>query len=116
MRHGNGNRKLSRPTDQRIAMLRSIVESLLKHGKVKVTCARAKEARKMADQVITLAKYNDLASRRKALSIVRDKGVIDSLFKEASKRFEGRAGGYTRIIRIGSRKGDNAPLVLLELV
>jgi large subunit ribosomal protein L17 len=116
MRHANGNRKLSRATDQRLAMLSSIVSSLIKRGKIKVTLTRAKEARKMADRAITLAKYNDLHSRRMALALLRDKEAVTLLFNEAPKRFEGRPGGYTRMTRIGSRRGDNAPIVLLELV
>jgi len=116
MRHRKGNRKLSRATDQRLAILRSIVASLIKVGKVRVTHARAKEARKIADKVIALAKYNDLASRRAVLSIIRDKEAVKKIFKEAPVKFEGRPGGFTRIIKLGRRRGDNAPIVLLEIV
>jgi len=116
VRHTNRNRKLSKPTDQRMALLRGIVTSLLLHGKVKVTLTRAKEARKMADKIVTLTKYGDLAARRKVFSIVRDRGLVKKVFTELPVRFEGRPGGYTRIIKIGSSVGDNAPMALLELV
>lgn len=116
MRHKLGNRKLSRATDQRLAMLRSIVASLIKCGKVKITYHRAKEASKMADKVVALAKYNDMTSKRRVLSIIQNKEAVDKLFKEASARFEGRSGGFTRITKIGKRLGDNAPVALLEFV
>ncbi|MFC1767367.1 50S ribosomal protein L17 [Candidatus Margulisiibacteriota bacterium] len=116
MRHRKGNRKLGRATDQRVAMLRGIVLSLLKYGKVKTTHTRAKEARKMAEKVIALAKYNDIPSRKAVFSIVRDKEVVSKLFKEAPAKFEGRPGGFTRMTKIGSRRGDNAPFVLLEIL
>lgn len=116
MRHRNKNRKLSRPTDQRIALLRSIVMSLLQHGKVEVTVTRAKEARKMAERIITLAKYSDISSRRKAFALLRDRDLVKKIFTEFPVRFEGRAGGYTRIIKIGANRGDNAPKAYLELV
>ncbi len=116
MRHRNKNRKLSRPTDQRIALLRSMVISLLQHGRIEVTVTRAKEARKMAEKIITLSKYGDIASRRKAFSLLRDRDLIKKIFTEFPVRFEGRAGGYTRIIRVGSNRGDNAPKAYLELV
>ena len=116
MRHRNKNRKLSRPTDQRLAMLKSIVTSLLQHGKVQVTVPRAKEARKMAERIITLSKYGDLASRRKAFAMLRDRDLVKRIFTEFPVRFEGRAGGYTRVIKISSSRGDNAPRAYLELV
>lgn len=116
MRHSNKNRKLSRPTDQRIAMLRSIVMSLLQHGRVEITVTRAKEARKMAERIITLSKYGDIASRRKAFSLLRDRDLVKKIFTELPVRFEGRPGGYTRIIKIGPNRGDNAPKAYLELV
>jgi len=116
MRHRKGFRKLSRPTDQRMAILRGIVQALLKHGKVKVTEARAKEARKIAEGVIQLAKKGDLSARRRAVSIVADPGVVKKIFNEAKSRFASRSGGYTRLIKIGFRRGDAAPMVSLELV
>ncbi len=116
MRHRNKNRKLSRPTDQRIAMLRSMVISLLQHGKIEVTVTRAKEARKMAERIITLSKYADIPSRRKAFALLRDRDLVKRIFTEFPVRFEGRAGGYTRIIKVGVNRGDNAPKAYLELV
>ena len=116
MRHRNKVKKLSKPTDQRLAMLKSIVSSLMQHGKVEVTLPRAKEARRMADRVITLSKYGDIASRRKVFSLLRDRDLVKKIFTEFPVRFEGRAGGYTRIIKIGSSRGDNAPRAYLELV
>jgi large subunit ribosomal protein L17 len=116
VRHRNKVKKLSRPTDQRIALLRSMVMSLLQHGKIEVTITRAKEARRMAEKIITLAKYGDIASRRKAFALLRDRDLIKRIFTEFPIRFEGRAGGYTRIIKIGANRGDNAPKAYLELV
>ncbi|MFA6169464.1 MAG: 50S ribosomal protein L17 [Candidatus Margulisiibacteriota bacterium] len=116
MRHRKGNSKLSKPADQRMAMLRSIVRSLFLYGHVNVTLTRAKEARRMAEKLITCTKSNDLFSRRKAESVLHDKAVVTTIFKSFPERFEGRAGGYTRIIKIGRRLGDAAPLARLELV
>lgn len=116
MRHRNSNRKLSKPTDQRMAMLKGIVASLLEKGKVEVTVPRAKEARKMAERIITLSKYGDVASRRKVFSLLRDRDLVKKVFTELPVRYEGRAGGYTRITKIGSSRGDNAPKAYLELV
>ena len=116
MRHGNGYRKLNRPTDQRMAMLSSITCSLLRYGKIKLTAARAREARKVCEHIITLAKKGDLSSRRKAIAIIADKEVVKKVFAEAVTRFGSRSGGYTRLIRLGIRRGDAAPVVLLELV
>lgn len=116
MRHGNRRGRLGRATDQRIAMLRSIVASLLVRGKIKVTQARAKEARRMAESVIELAKRGDLHSRRKAVSIVSNAEAVKKIFGEAPKRFADRKGGYTRITQIGRRVGDCAQIVSLELI
>jgi len=116
MRHGNGYRKLNKATDQRMAMLSSITCSLLRYGKIKLTSARAKEARKVCEHIITLAKQGDLSSRRKAVAIIADKKVVKKVFEEAKARYGERSGGYTRIIKLGFRRGDAAPVVLLELV
>lgn len=116
MRHRNKVAKLSKPTDQRMAMLRCIVMSLFTYGKVNVTVTRAKEARKMAEHIITLTKQGDVPSRRKVFSILRDRDMIKKIFTEYPARFEGRAGGYTRIIKVAPSRGDNAPKALLELV
>ncbi len=116
MRHRNSNRKLSRPTDQRLAMLRSIVRSLFIHGRVETSVHRAKEARKMAEKLITFAKYGTIQSRRKVFDVMRDRDLIKRMFAELPVRFEGRAGGYTRIVKVAAHTGDNAPMAVLELV
>lgn len=116
MRHRYGNRKLSRPTDQRLALLRSIVRALFINGKVKVTLERAKEARRMAEKLITATKANDLNARRKVEKVLAERKLVSQIFKTFPERFEGRPGGYTRIIKIGRRTGDAAPLALLELL
>jgi len=116
VRHRYGNRKLSRATDQRLALLRSIVRALFINGKVKVTLERAKEARRMAEKLITAAKDNDLNGRRKVEKVLAERKLVTQIFKTFPERFEGRAGGYTRIIKIGRRTGDAAPLALLELL
>lgn len=116
MRHRCGNRKLSRPTDQRLALLRSIVRSLFIHGQVKVTLTRAQEARRMAERLITATKANNLTARRKVESVLHDREIVSLIFKTFPERFEGRPGGYTRVTKIGVRKGDAAPLALLELI
>lgn len=116
MRHRKGNAQLSKPTDQRLAMLKSIVRSLIIYGRVEVTLTRAKAARSLAEKLITIAKKNDLASRRKVESVMGEKKIVTDLFKLAPERFEGRPGGYTRIIKTRQRRGDAAPMALLELV
>lgn len=97
-------------------MFRNMVTSLLKHDKIQTTSTRAKELRGWADHLITLAKRGDLHARRQALSIVREKNVVHKLFEEAAERFSSIAGGYTRVIKIGRRPGDAAPMSLIELV
>lgn len=116
MRHRSGNRKLSRATDQRLALLRSIVKALFTYGKIEVTLTRAKEARRMAERLITACKKNDLNARRKVEKALASKKIVTEIFKTFPERFEGRAGGYTRIIKTGSRRGDAAPMALLELL
>jgi large subunit ribosomal protein L17 len=116
MRHRKGNAKLSRPTDQRLALLRSIVRALFLSGRVKVTLTRAKEARRMAERVITAAKKNDLNARRKVEKIMCERRLVTTIFKTIPERYEGRPGGYTRIIKVGSRLGDAAPMAVLELI
>lgn len=116
MRHRCGNRKLSRATDQRLALLRSIVRALFLHGKVKVTLTRAKEARRMAERVITAVRSNDLTARRKAEKLLHERKIVTQICKAFPERFEGRAGGYTRIIKVGHRLGDAAPMAILELL
>ena len=111
-----GYRKLGRPTDQRRAMLRSLVTSFLKHGKIETTETRAKETRKLAEKMITLAKRGDLHARRQALAYIYDETVVTKLFEEIAPKYEDRQGGYTRILKLGPRQGDNAEMVFLELV
>ncbi|MBN2057553.1 MAG: 50S ribosomal protein L17 [Candidatus Saganbacteria bacterium] len=97
-------------------MLKSIVRSLFLHGKVNVTLARAKQARRLAEKLIAISKTNSLAARRQVESIMGEKAITSTIFKTIPDRFEGRAGGYTRIIKTGSRKGDAAPMAVLELL
>ena len=111
-----GYRKLGLPTDQRKAMLRSLVTSFLKHGKIETTETRAKETRKLAEKMITLAKRGDLHARRQVLSFVMEKEVVDTVFNEIAPKYQERNGGYTRILKMGPRRGDNAEVVILELV
>ncbi len=116
MRHRKASLKLNRTTSHRKAMFRNMVTSLFKHERVRTTGAKAKELRRWADHIITLAKRGDLHARRQALSIIREKGVVHKLFEEAHERFGNSAGGYTRIVKLGRRAGDAAPMSLIELV
>jgi len=116
VRHRLGNRKLSRATDQRLALLRSIVRALFINGKVEVTLTRAKEARRMAERLITAVKANDLNARRKVAQVLGEKKLVSKIFKTYPEKYEGRAGGYTRITKTGFRLGDAAPKAMLELV
>ena len=116
MRHGKFGRKLGRTTSHRIAMLRNMVTSMLKHEKIVTTDIKAKELRRVADKMITLGKRGDLHARRQALSFVRDPEMVGKLFSELSVRFKDRAGGYTRIIKTGYRKGDSAPMAVIEFM
>ena len=116
MRHRKSGVKLNRTTSHRQAMFRNMVTSLLKHERIKTTDAKAKELRRWADHIVTLAKRGDLHARRMAMSIVREKAVVHKIFEEAPKRFGSINGGYTRIIKIGRRPGDAAAMTLVELV
>ena len=116
MRHGKSNKQLSRPTDQRLALLRAIVRALFLHGKVEVTVPRAKQARRLAEKLIAIAKKNDLWARRQVESIMGNKAITTWICKTTPERFEGRSGGCTRIVRSGSRRGDAAPMAILELL
>lgn len=110
------HRKLGRPTDQRVAMLRNLVTSLLDKGRIETTETRAKELRKIADKMITLGKKGDLHARRQALSYIYDKKVVYKLFDEIAPNYKERNGGYTRILKLGPRRGDGAEIVIIELV
>ena len=109
-------RKLGRPTDHRIAMLRNLVTSLLRNGKIETTETRAKEVRRMAEKMITLAKRGDLHARRQVLAYVYDETVVKNLFDEVAPKYAERNGGYTRMLKLGPRRGDAAEMVILELV
>ncbi|WP_425445956.1 50S ribosomal protein L17 [Dethiothermospora halolimnae] len=109
-------RKLGRPTDQRKAMLRNLVTSFLKNGKIETTVTRAKETRRIAEKMITLAKRGDLHARRQVLSYVYDETVVKNLFDEIAPKYEERNGGYTRILKLGPRRGDGSEMAILELV
>lgn len=111
-----GYRKLGRATDQRRAMLRSLVTSFLKHGKMQTTDTRAKETRKIAEKMITLAKRGDLHARRQVLAYVQEEAVVQNLFDNIAPKYTERNGGYTRMYKMGPRRGDGAELVILELV
>ena len=111
-----GYRKLGRPTDQRRAMLRNLVTSFLKNGKIETTESRAKETSKLAEKMITLAKRGDLHARRQVLSFVTEKEVVNNLFENIAPKYAERNGGYTRIYKVGPRRGDAAEVVILELV
>lgn len=116
MRHQVQGRKLRRPTEHRIALLRNLVTSFLEKERIRTTLAKAKETRPLAEKMITLAKRNTLHSRRRALAFLRKEKVVTKLFSELGPRFAERPGGYSRIIKLSPRKGDGAPMALLELV
>ena len=109
-------RKLGKPTDQRMAMLRAMTTNLLEYGRIETTISRAKEVAPLAEQMITLAKKNDLANYRQALSFITKEDVAHKLFGEIAQKYEGREGGYTRIVRTGPRRGDAAEMAIVELV
>ena len=116
MRHRIAVRKLSRPTAHRMSMLRTAVTDLLRHETLQTTDAKAREIRRMAEKVITRGKTNTLHSRRLAAAVLRDKKVLSKLFDELGTRYEDRPGGYTRIVKLGNRKGDAAPMAIIELM
>ena len=116
MRHRKAGRKLGRTSSHRRAMMRNLVTSLLEHEKIITTDAKAKELRGVADKMITLGKRGTLHARRQALSFIRDNRVTQKVFEELSSRYTERAGGYTRIVKVGNREGDNALLSMIELM
>ena len=109
-------RKLGRPTDQRRAMLRNLVTSFLKTGKIETTITRAKETQSIAEKMITLGKRGDLHARRQVLAYVTEEQVVADLFEKIAPKYTERNGGYTRIYKVGPRRGDAAEVVILELV
>ncbi|MCS6782882.1 MAG: 50S ribosomal protein L17 [Gloeomargarita sp. SKYBB_i_bin120] len=116
MRHGKRIPRLSKPADQRKALLRALTTALLRHGRITTTKARARAVRAQVDRMITLAKDGSLAARRRALGYIYDKQLVHALFAEAPERYGNRPGGYTRIIRTIPRRGDNAEMAIIELV
>jgi large subunit ribosomal protein L17 len=111
-----GYRKLGRPTDQRKAMLRNLVTSFLKYGKIETTEAKAKETRSIAEKMITIAKKGDLNARRQVLAYVTEEAVVQDLFDNIAPKYIDKNGGYTRMYKLGQRRGDGAEVVILELV
>ena len=116
MRHQVAGRKLSRPTGHRWALYRNQVTALLAHEKIITTEAKAKEIRSLAERVITLGKDGSVASRRQALAFITEKKVVEKLFDDVAPRYGDRAGGYTRLVKLGPRRGDNAAMAQIELV
>jgi len=116
MRHRARSRRLGRSSAHRWAMVRNMVTSLLEHGRVETTDARAKEVRRVAERMITLGKRGTLHARRHALRVIRDRGVATRVFGDLADRFRERPGGYTRVLKLGRRVGDAAPVSILELV
>ncbi len=116
MRHQKAGKRLGRDSAHRAAMVRNMVTSLLEHERIVTTTPKAKEIRKVADRMITLAKRGDLHARRQALAVIRSKKVVAKLFDQLKDEYMDRNGGYTRIIRTGRREGDAAPMAILELV
>jgi len=116
MRHRLGLRKLNRTSSHRLAMLRNMIASLLRHEVIKTTLPKAKELRRVAEPILTLGKNPSLANRRLAFARLRDREMVIKLFDELGPRYATRNGGYSRILKFGFRKGDNAPMALIELL
>ncbi len=116
MRHRLGLRKLNRTSSHRLAMLRNMTVSLLRHEAIKTTLPKAKELRRVAEPILTLGKNPSLANKRLAFARLRDREMVTKLFDELGPRYAARNGGYSRILKFGFRKGDNAPMALIELV
>jgi large subunit ribosomal protein L17 len=116
MRHRLGLRKLNRTSSHRLAMFRNMTVSLLRHEVIKTTLPKAKELRRVAEPILTLGKNPSLANRRLAFARLRDREIVSKLFDELGPRYAARNGGYSRILKFGFRKGDNAPMALVELM
>ena len=116
MRHGLSGRKLSRPTAHRMSMLRTAVTDLLRHESIETTEAKAREIRRLAEKVITRGKKGTLHDRRLAAAVLTDDSVVRKLFEELGPRYESRPGGYTRMVKLGPRRGDAAPMAIVELL
>ena len=116
MRHGHGLRKLNRTSSHRLAMLRNMTNSLLRHEAIKTTLPKAKELRRVIEPLITLGREPTVANKRLAFNRLRDREIVVKLFNEIGPRYAARNGGYTRILKMGFRVGDNAPMAFMELV
>ncbi|MCP4400104.1 MAG: 50S ribosomal protein L17 [bacterium] len=116
MRHRKAGKKLSRNTSHRKALMRNLITELLRHGRIKTTLAKARAMRSPAEKMITLGKRGDLHARRQALSFIQSKDVVHELFDTIAAKYTDRNGGYTRILKLGQRKGDAAPIAIIELV
>ena len=116
MRHRVAHRKLSRTTEHRLSLLRNMAASLITHERIRTTVAKAKELRPFVEKLVTLGKRDSLHARRRALSILSSKTVVRRLFSDVSPRFSERPGGYTRILKLGPRQGDGAPMAFIEFV
>ncbi len=116
MRHNKSGRRLGRKPDHRQHMMRNMVTSFFENEKITTTVTRAKELRKLVDKMITLGKRGDLHARRQALQVIREQKVVAKLFDMIAPRYAERPGGFTRIIKIENRQGDNAPMAIIELV
>lgn len=116
MRHKLSGKKLGRPAAHRWSLYRNLVTDLLNYGKITTTLVKAKEARGLADKMITLGKEGSLASRRRALAFIFDDKVVDKVFAEYAVRYKSRPGGYTRVLKLGMRQGDRASMGLIEMV
>src|SRR5271169_5543245 len=114
MRHLNQGRKLNRTSSHRKALFRNLVLSLIEHERIKTTDAKAKELRRFADRMVTLGKRGDLSARRRAFAFIQSRDAVKKLFDEIAPRFKDRAGGYTRVIKYGFRRGDAADLSIIE--
>lgn len=116
MRHGNGLRKLNRTSSHRLAMFRNMAVALLTHEAIKTTLPKAKELRRIVEPLITMGKTPTLANKRLAFARLRDRELVLKLFAEIGPRYADRNGGYTRVLKMGHRQGDNAPMAFMELV
>ena len=116
MRHGMSGRKLNRTSSHRKALLMNLSNSLIKHEQIKTTLPKAKELKPFVEKMITLGKKGELSNRKQAVAILKDLEVVNKLFSDLAKRYEGRNGGYTRIMKFGFRSGDASPMAIIELV
>ncbi len=116
MRHGRKGRKLNRTAEHRKALFMNLAQALIKHEQIMTTLPKAKELKPIADKLITLGKKGGLANRRLAIARLQDQGLVEKIFSTLAGRYEKRDGGYTRVLKAGFRKGDNAPMAIIELV